>query len=84
MFGHIVDQLVFTYLIYIPNICMLFGNPGSYWESFIRDYVQDYYKTGIITIPGTESIQEIKEACDYLMIPFSEKTIRTNNLSELK
>lgn len=43
--------------------------------------ILDYYKTGIITIPGSESIQEMKEACDYFLIPFNEKTIRTNNLS---
>ena len=43
---------------------------------------QDYYKTGIMTIPASESTQEMKEACDYLMIPFNEKSIRTNNLSK--
>jgi len=36
-----------------------------------------------MTIPASESTQEMKEACDYLMIPFNEKSIRTNNLSKL-
>ena len=33
-----------------------------------------------MTCPASESIQELKEACDYLMVPFNERTIRTNNL----
>ena len=28
-------------------------------------------------------MQEIREACDYLLIPFDEKTIHTNNLSKV-
>lgn len=44
--------------------------------------LKDYYKSGVITIPASESIQEVKEACDYMMIPFNEKTIRTSNLSK--
>ena len=32
--------------------------------------------------PSSESIQEVREACDYLLIPFNEKTIKTNNLSK--
>ena len=32
------------------------------------------YKIGVVPCPSSESIQELREACDYLMIPFSEKT----------
>ena len=45
--------------------------------------LQDYYKIGVVTCPSSESIQELREACDYLMIPFSEKTIRSQNLCKL-
>ena len=45
--------------------------------------LQDYYKVGVVTCPSSESIQELREACDYLMIPFSEKTIRSQNLCKL-
>ncbi len=41
---------------------------------------QEYYKSGIVTCPPSESLQELRESCDYLMIPFTEKTIRTTNL----
>lgn len=44
--------------------------------------LKEFYKLGIVTCPVSESIQEMKEACDYLMIPFDEKTIKTNNLGE--
>lgn len=43
-------------------------------------YFKEFYKLGIVTCPASESIQEMKEACDYLMIPFDDKTIKTNNL----
>ena len=43
---------------------------------------QEYYRTGVLTCPSSESIQEVREACDYLLIPFNEKTIKTNNLRE--
>ena len=45
--------------------------------------LQDYYKIGVVTCPSSESIQELREACDYLMIPFSEKTVRSQNLCKL-
>jgi len=44
--------------------------------------LMDYYKVGVVTCPSSESIHELREACDYLMIPFSEKTIRTQNLCD--
>ncbi len=37
--------------------------------------VLDFYKHGIIKCPPTVSIQELKEACDYLLIPFDGKTL---------
>ena len=43
-------------------------------------YFKEFYKLGVVTCPASESIQEMKEACDYLMIPFDDKTIKTNNL----
>jgi len=33
--------------------------------------------------PDSQSVQELRETCDYFMIPFSEKTVKTNNLSML-
>lgn len=45
-------------------------------------HVQEYYKNGYISSPDSQSIQELRETCDYFMIPFSEKTVKTNNLSE--
>lgn len=44
--------------------------------------ILDYYKTGIIKCPPTVSVQELREACDYLLVPFDAHTIRCQNLSE--
>lgn len=38
--------------------------------------ILDYYKNGIIKCPVTVSVQELREACDYLLIPFDANTIR--------
>jgi BTB/POZ domain-containing protein 10 len=42
--------------------------------------ILDYYKTGIIRCPPTISVQELREACDYLLIPFDASTIKSHNL----
>lgn len=46
--------------------------------------ILDYYKTGIIKCPPTVSVPELKEACDYLLIPFDATTVRCQNLRELQ
>lgn len=44
--------------------------------------ILDYYKTGMIKCPPTVSVQELREACDYLLVPFDAHTIRCQNLRE--
>lgn len=44
--------------------------------------ILDFYKHGVIRCPPTVSVQELREACDYLLIPFDLKTIRCQNLRE--
>lgn len=43
----------------------------------------NFYRNGIIRCPPTVSVQELREACDYLLIPFDATTIRCQNLSKL-
>ncbi|KAI8124627.1 hypothetical protein FF38_05052 [Lucilia cuprina] len=45
--------------------------------------ILDYYKTGLIKCPHTVSVPELKEACDYLLIPFDASTVRCQNLRGL-
>ncbi|XP_031620793.1 BTB/POZ domain-containing protein 10 isoform X2 [Contarinia nasturtii] len=45
--------------------------------------ILDFYKHGVIRCPPTVSVQELREACDYLLIPFDAKTIRCQNLRGL-
>ncbi|KAL9891222.1 BTB/POZ domain-containing protein mrityu [Glossina fuscipes fuscipes] len=45
--------------------------------------ILDYYKTGVIKCPPTISVPELKEACDYLLIPFDATTVRCQNLRGL-
>lgn len=45
--------------------------------------ILEYYKNGVIRCPPTVSVQELREACDYLLIPFDAKTIRCQNLRKL-
>ncbi|KAM7363040.1 BTB/POZ domain-containing protein mrityu [Cochliomyia hominivorax] len=45
--------------------------------------ILDYYKTGLIKCPPTISVPELKEACDYLLIPFDVTTVRCQNLRGL-
>jgi hypothetical protein len=52
-------------------------------SSTIFKAILDYYKHGIIKCPPTVSIQELKDACDYLLIPFDGRTIRCHDLRGL-
>lgn len=45
--------------------------------------ILEYYRTGQIRCPPTVSVQELREACDYLLIPFGASTIKCQNLSKL-
>ncbi|KAL3881592.1 hypothetical protein ACJMK2_028012 [Sinanodonta woodiana] len=45
--------------------------------------ILDYYKTGTIRCPPSVSVQELREACDYLLIPFDSNTVKCQNLRGL-
>lgn len=44
--------------------------------------ILEYYKTGMIKCPPAVSVPELKEACDYLLIPFDINTVRCQDLRE--
>jgi hypothetical protein len=52
-------------------------------SSSIFKAVLDFYKHGIIKCPPNVSVQELKEACDYLLIPFDGTTVRCHDLRGL-
>lgn len=43
--------------------------------------ILEYYKGNMIRCPPTVSVQELREACDYLLIPFDASTVKAQNLS---
>lgn len=45
--------------------------------------VLDYYRTGYIQCPPSVSVQELREACDYLLLPFDAHTVKCKNLRKL-
>lgn len=45
--------------------------------------ILEFYKTGQIRCPPNISVQELREACDYLLIPFDSMTIKCQNLRGL-
>lgn len=52
-------------------------------SSHVFRAILDYYKTGLIKCPSGVSVQELREACDYLLIPFDAQTVRCQNLRGL-
>ena len=46
--------------------------------------VLDYYKTGVVRCPPSVSVPELREACDYLLVPFSADVVRCRNLRECR
>ncbi|KAB0796988.1 hypothetical protein PPYR_11049 [Photinus pyralis] len=45
--------------------------------------ILEYYKGGLIKCPPSISVQELREACDYLLVPFDAHTVRCQNLRGL-
>ena len=45
--------------------------------------MQDYYKVGVVHCPATVSVPDLREACDYLLIPFDAHTVKCQNLRGL-
>lgn len=45
--------------------------------------IMEYYKCGQIFCPPTINVSELREAMDYLLIPFTADLIKCQNLSEL-
>ncbi|XP_066905356.1 BTB/POZ domain-containing protein 10 isoform X1 [Halyomorpha halys] len=45
--------------------------------------ILDYYKGKMIKCPPTVTVQELREACDYLLVPFDANTVKCQNLRGL-
>ncbi|XP_046440569.1 BTB/POZ domain-containing protein KCTD20-like isoform X4 [Daphnia pulex] len=45
--------------------------------------ILDYYRSGFIQCPPSVSVQELREACDYLLLPFDAHTVKCKNLRGL-
>lgn len=44
--------------------------------------VLDFYRTGYINCPPSVTVQELREACDYLLLPFDAHTVKCKNLRQ--
>ncbi|XP_074028253.1 BTB/POZ domain-containing protein mrityu isoform X1 [Leptinotarsa decemlineata] len=54
------------------------GIPASIFRAIL-----EFYKGGLIKCPPSVSVQELREACDYLLVPFDANTVRCQNLRGL-
>ncbi|CAF0805966.1 unnamed protein product [Brachionus calyciflorus] len=53
---------------------------GTCLTSSVFRIILDYYKYGVIKCPPTISVPELRESCDYLMIPFDATTVKCQDL----
>lgn len=42
--------------------------------------VQEFYVSGTMRCPSGVTVRELREACDYFLIPFTAATVKCNNL----
>jgi BTB/POZ domain-containing protein 10 len=54
------------------------GMSASYFRQIL-----EYYHHGSMRIPSSLSVAELREACDYLMIPFNAATVKCHDLRGL-
>ncbi|XP_063215807.1 BTB/POZ domain-containing protein KCTD20 isoform X1 [Bacillus rossius redtenbacheri] len=70
---------------------MEFNHPNERGEYLVADGISatvfrailEFYKGGSIRCPPTVSVQELHEACDYLLLPFDAQTVKCQNLRGL-
>lgn len=43
--------------------------------------ILEYYTTGVLRCPPDVTVQEVREACDYFLIPFNAATIKAQVFS---
>lgn len=92
----VVDRNIFdsrpnTMLTRMFSSCTNYSNKNDKGEFVVAQGVSsavfkcilDYYRVGVITCPPSISIQELREACDYLLIPFNATVIKCQNLRDL-
>lgn len=68
-----------------------FAQPNERGEYEVADGISamvfrailEYYKGGVIRCPPTVTVQELREACDYLLVPFDANTVKCQNLRGL-
>ena len=56
---------------------------GTCITSTVFRLILDYYKYSVKKCPPTVSVPELREACDYLMIPFDATTIKCQDLRKI-
>ncbi|VDQ14305.1 unnamed protein product [Trichobilharzia regenti] len=56
-------------------VCGTGGGGSSIFRTLL-----DYYLIGRMSCPPGVSVQELKEACDYFLIPFNQQTVHCENL----
>jgi BTB/POZ domain-containing protein 10 len=54
------------------------GIPAAVFSSIL-----DFYHTGLIQCPPHVSVTELREACDYFLLPFTAQTVKCQNLRGL-
>eukprot|EP00794_Sanderia_malayensis_P012707 gene12707-14012_t len=52
-------------------------------SSSVFKIIMEFYKKGTMTCTPNVTIPELREACDYLLIPFNASVIRCQNLCDL-
>jgi len=45
--------------------------------------IMDYYHSGYMRVPSSVSVAELREACDYLLVPFSAQIVKCQDLRGL-
>ncbi|XP_065176296.1 BTB/POZ domain-containing protein 10-like [Sycon ciliatum] len=45
--------------------------------------ILEYYKSGVMYCPPHVHIRDLREACDYLLLPFNERTVRCSDFCAL-
>lgn len=63
----------------MPNLKASYIN-GKKLKSVLPFFSQDYYKNGVIYCGPNINICELREACDYLLLPFDANTVKCHNL----
>lgn len=87
MLGKVIGGIHYRFWVFIDD-CLGLSFSGEFEvadgvSASVFNAILEFYQYGVIHCPPHVSVIELREACDYFMVPFTAQTVKCQNLRGL-